>query len=229
MDNELELLGATTLNRLSRRSPFQVPAGYFDTLPDHILNTVQWSEAEEPFPAWSKNIPFEAPGPAYFEHFAAGVIARTQSTEQEHLLEELPKTVPFSAVPAGYFEQFSDNLLKHIQQETTVQAAPVKKRIPLFHNWQLAASVALIIFSGLGILQLNNNKVPVAALASANRQVNFTGISKDAISEYIDQNIDEFDTELIVSSFTESGTQIIPELNVSNTEIENYLDEDGWN
>jgi hypothetical protein len=79
-------------------------------------------------------------------------------------------------------------------------------------------------------LRINNNVSPLTTPNTAAASVNLTGISDDAIKDYVMQNIDDFDTDLIVSSIsTGSDARLDAALGTSNEEIEAYLNEDGWN
>jgi hypothetical protein len=52
------------------------------------------------------------------------------------------------------------------------------------------------------------------------------GISNAEITNYVNQNIDDFDTDMIINNIGTGSNQSIQ--NVNNTEIQEYLDNEGW-
>lgn len=230
ISEELQAMGGYLLNTLSRQMPFSVPAGYFGTLAEEMTFLATLQDHAEPVPGWSRRLPYQVPA-AYFDQFPAEVMALAQGEGNT----DLPKATPFH-VPGDYFEQFSANILSRVKEESisgalAVPEVPQKpKRVPLFRSMQLAASVALIIFAGFGLLRINNNMIPLNPAKTTVAAINFNGIPEEAIRDYVLQNIDDFDTELIVSSISAgSDSRLDAALGASNEEIEAYLNEDGWN
>lgn len=100
-------------------NPYQVPAGYFEGLPELILARVKGADGDEVSPVLpgQKINPYEVPQ-GYFENFAAKMLQRIKAEEAgtakeelevlSPLLSGLSKKTPFST-PAGYFEELTDN------------------------------------------------------------------------------------------------------------------------
>ncbi len=105
---------------INRQLPYQVPAGYFDTLPDTIKARIADGRS---LPETSKDNPYEAPE-GYFDSLAANIMNRIKATEagspREELsflspvLNSLDKKVPFSN-PKEYFEELPENVVAGIK------------------------------------------------------------------------------------------------------------------
>lgn len=216
ISDELEMLGASLLNHLPKHMPFSVPSNYFGEFSNEVVSNIHFAEMEEVIPEWTKKLPFDAVPVGYFEKFADNIIATIKT---EELIQTLSKDIPYS-VPAGYFDQFSANVLAQVKAEPK-KVTTTPKRVPLFRTVQLAASVALVVCAGLGIMKYNTyNKL---------QNMDLSTVSNAAITEYIDQNIDDFDTELIVTNTNTENVSAVKNMDFTNEEIKQYLNEDGWN
>ncbi|HTN18257.1 MAG TPA: hypothetical protein VL092_11285 [Chitinophagaceae bacterium] len=206
IQTELNELGALVLNNLAPKMPYAVPKGYFSTLADEVSDLVHINEMTDPSLSWDKKTPFETPGPAYFEGFAANVLAKVQ--EAPELSRENPYTVP-----QGYF----DSLPGIITAKAKAQAN-TPKRVPLFRTARLAASMAFIILAGLGVMKMNST--------SSNR-FSLNHVSQSEIDQYVTANLDDFDTDLIINGLASARTD--KKIELSDAEIKAYLNETGWN
>lgn len=207
---ELKELGASLLQEASNTMPYALPDGYFAVLADStsLLSSL---DTELEIPAeWNKKMPFTAPEAAYFEGLNAQIFGKINEAEAP----QWSKNLPFE-MPVGYFEHLPQQIIaKAKSQDQKVIIQP--KRIPLFRTVQLAASMALVVFVGLGILQMNQ--------ASNSKKISLNGISNSEIAAYVEANIDDFDTDIILNGLSK------PEVNkVSNEEISDYLSEEGLN
>jgi hypothetical protein len=115
--NELKEI-SPVVAQIGFQLPYQVPAGYFEGLPEQILARVKGSEEEgSPVLGSKKDNPYHVPQ-GYFENFAANILQRIKANEAQTakdelealspLLSGLSKKTPFST-PAGYFEELTDN------------------------------------------------------------------------------------------------------------------------
>jgi hypothetical protein len=117
--NELKEL-SPAVAAINRQLPYQVPAGYFDTLADTI-NTRIVNGAS--LPETGKENPYQAPE-GYFDSLAANIMNRIKATEagspREELsflspvLNNLDKKFPFSN-PVEYFEELPENVVAGIK------------------------------------------------------------------------------------------------------------------
>ncbi|MBL7712674.1 MAG: hypothetical protein JNL13_09430 [Chitinophagaceae bacterium] len=204
IQTELNELRAVILSNLAPEMPYAVPNGYFSAFADEVSDLVKISEITDPPLSWDKKMPFEAPGPAYFESFAAQVVAKVQEAP------ELSKENPYT-VPQGYFDTLPGIIVARAKGQ-----AGAKKRVPLFRTARLAASMAFIILAGFGVMKMNSG--------SSNQ---LSHVSQSEINQYISANLDDFDTDLIINGLASAKTNKTIEL--SDIEIKAYLDETGWN
>lgn len=98
-------------------TPYEVPQGYFENLPEAILTRVQTGEASPVLPA-SKQNPYSVPT-GYFENLADTLLNRVKAENASSAIEEieslspvlskLNKTNPYT-LPTGYFEELATNI-----------------------------------------------------------------------------------------------------------------------
>lgn len=211
--DELQELGANVLARLPLSTPYTVPEGYFASFNSDIQELVAANELSEPQLSIPRIAPFEAPSPAYFEQFSANLMNRIK----EEAEPEWSKKMPYS-VPEGYFEAFPKHITAKVRR---VAVSPDTRRIPLFRAVRLAASVALILFMGLGIMNIHTKETMSGKSAA---------LSQNDIRNYVEANLDEFDTDLIINGLASNNSDNGKlELNLTKEEIKAYLDESGWN
>lgn len=107
------------------------------------------------------------------------------NTNEQHIIDELKKgTTP---VPANdYFAQLKQTIFD--QLEPTVKIVPLYRK-----SWfitTVAASIALVISM---TFFFNENETPKPAVAA----VDWNSVSRDDVLAYIDENIDDFETEAL--------------------------------
>lgn len=213
IQNELQELGADVLATLPLSTPFSVPEGYFASFSSEIS---AWaSAAEEPDPQLSlpRAVPFRGPAPGYFEQFSTNLLQRIHDESEP----EWSKKMPYQ-VPQGYFENFPKQMSSKVRR---VAVSPDSRRVPLFRAVRLAASIALILFTGLGIMNIHSRQSASAELAK---------VSEADIRNYVESNLDEFDTDLILNGLaTNTQKEEKVEVHLTEEEIKAYLDETGWN
>ncbi len=98
-------------------TPYEVPQGYFENLPEAILILVQIEEASPVLPA-SKQNPYSIPT-GYFENLADAILNRVKAEKVSSAKEEiealspvlgkLNKSNPYT-LPTGYFEELATNI-----------------------------------------------------------------------------------------------------------------------
>jgi hypothetical protein len=127
---------------------------------------------------------------------------------QTRLIQEsLPRESGFG-VPEGYFDSLEDTILAKVDLPKEVKVIPLRTRILRISSIAAVFAIMLTVYFS----------VP-------NEEIEPTS---DEIAAWIDENINEIDTEYIVDSFDEETTldaSFFEDSLESNT-IENYLDED---
>lgn len=144
----------------------------------------------------------------YFEGLEERISAACK--EEEETRAELPKENPFH-IPAGYFDNLAARSLK-LQQRKKSRTLPLKRYLPL------AAAAVLLLCAGIGFY-------PSREHAELSPQDKIAALDQQSVSDYVNENIDDFDDALL-----EESTTIDPaDLNTfSNEDIRAYLDsEDG--
>lgn len=209
---ELNELGAFMLNEIPVTMPYALPVDYFEVFEPELMHFTQIENEIEFITKLSNNksVPFADPGADYFAGLSANILGKINNEQ------EWSKNNPY-ALPVGYFEQLPQQILAKAKQQKTVLAP---KRIPLFRTVQLAASMALVVFIGLGILQINQR--------SGSKNVSLMGITDSEIAAYVDANIDDFDTDLILNGMSQADFKA-ESAKVSNEEIKDYMNEEGLN
>lgn len=199
--------------QLSRELPYTIPTGYFENFAGDLLSSIKEQEAVEHLPV---TMPFELPS-GYFEHLPAQITAVINS---EALVDTFPKGNPFY-LEEEYFEAFPQLLNNRINKETaknkTTKTIPLGRQIWLPLRWTAAAAVVLMI--GFGTLR--NYIVPQSP------EMLLSKLPKSAINSYVQQNIDEFNTESLIKNLPASGINLATATttkNLKSEDIEKYLD-----
>lgn len=216
IQNELKELGLSQLASMSKSMPFAVPNQYFNELSENLNFLIAEKELEEPVFGFSKKMPFSGVPEAYFEGLSQQILAKVK-TEQ---VVDWPKENPYF-VPQGYFENLPNTILAAVKSSEKRKNVGAK-RIPLFRTVQLAASMALILFVGLGVFKMNEQK---------SQSDIFAQLTQAEIAEYVNSNIDDFDTDLVLNGL--AFDKVMPEDNIANgisdEEIKAYMNEEGLN
>lgn len=214
--NELERM-ENELAHMSRAMPYNVPDGYFEALENNIAEYIAFAMREDPKLDLGKQPPYTVPE-GYFDTLQASVKDRINE------VPELPKTIlPFEA-PTGYFETLPNRIVDTIN--TLEQPVAPTKTISLSGRiWRYTrTAVAAVLLLGLGVgayklLIVRNKPVPIeTALAK---------VPDSAISNYVQQNIDDFDAETIATNLTNNDLHELTN-QLDDKDIEAYLNENGW-
>ena len=214
IESELKELGIKLLLDIPKTVPFAVPMDYFNELHGRIATKLDITEESDYSLGIHKKTPFSEPSPSYFDNLSTQILAKINEEEPNW-----GKNNPF-VVPNRYFEQFPSAVLAQVKEHKAIKRS---LGLPVFKSLQLAASVALIIFVGLGILKMNHQKI--------NNEFSLDGVTQEEIAAYVHENIDDFDTDIVLNGL--SYNKVIPDkiLNnqVSDEEIKQYLSEEGMN
>ena len=111
-------------------------------------------------------------------------------TNKRHIIDELKKNQ--SPLPEdAFFDKMKSDLLQRIAAETV---APKAKVIPLYRRMWFVASVAAGVALLLSIPLLFTNENPQQPQQA---EVSWDDVSREEMLAYIDENIDDFDEELL--------------------------------
>lgn len=172
-----------------------------------ILNELE--ELNSPLAKISRGMPYQVPE-SYFTSLPERVY-QSASLYQE----EAPENMPYE-VPTGYFETLPAQVLEQAKKTPT----PSKRSLPLWHKVRWAAAAMLIIAVGLGSYRtLTPQNISLEEQLST--------IPADDLQSYLQDNIDEFDTETIASQMSSVNTTNINN-EINNDAIEYYLESAGW-
>ena len=127
--------------------------------------------------------------------------------------QTFPQQVPYN-IPAGYFNVLPEELLR--------KAKAGEHRSIELKWWQASKWAAAAIFV-LGIA-LGSYRILNPKPADTNKAL--AALPLDSIHAYIVQNVDDFETELILNNLSTDKTIKTGHLN--EQEIIQYLNEEGW-
>lgn len=199
------------LATMPRTMPYAVPQGYFAQLEESIIAGISASD-DIALPLPDKQMPYHTPE-GYFESFAENTLKNVQKTVSKE---------PAYIVPEGYFDQLPAQMLEKAKQEWA-RPEPRRKVIPLWKNLAWAAAAILVLGIGFDIYRSANKAETVTT------EEQLAQLSNGTINEYIQSNIDEFDTEIIVADMNTATTATPSPQQLQEDEIIEYLNETGWN
>lgn len=161
--NELFEISPVVTN-ISHQMPYEVPAGYFDKLPDIIMEMIANEQYESVsgelqslsplLSGISRNTPYEV-NQEYFNDFSTNVLAGANAidfvnSELENLpgfLEDIKHKQTYT-IPKGYFEALPDAIFKELKIEQATAPTQAKVIKGNFSNkiFRYAAAAAIIGF-----------------------------------------------------------------------------------
>lgn len=213
--NELSGMNSP-LAGMSREMPYRLPECYFDWLPAQVSALIHTPDITMP-DFGTKKIPFEVPE-GYFEQLQTNVL---QQVQHDALTGALPKINVFTA-PEGYFDTLPAQVLAQVQAADT--PAVKRTRIISWQNLRWAAAAVLVLGLGFGSVKM--------LWPDTHKDATLAKVPATAIQAYVQQNIDEFDSELIENNIASNITlhsQSGGMLNaVDKDDIIQYLNENGW-
>jgi hypothetical protein len=207
---------ASPLAEMPYTMPYSVPKGYFDTLTTEILSGVKAAEVDEPEHIWSQEIPFEIPQ-GYFEQLSSQVLA---TIKEQDITATLPKDNPY-ITPPGYFEALPQQMLAAAKKNDKTKVISIHK---LWKQLKWAAAALLICGIGLGSYKMFR---PYGPAPIANPEQAIANMSPAVVHEYIQQNIDDFDIDVIMNSMNAGNAQTMTK-QLDTREIQQYLNATGW-
>lgn len=210
---------------ISRVNPYQLPAGYFESLPQDLLEGIR---AEQP-ELGSRQPLFSVPA-GYFDNLAASVLARVKQQEltvQQELEELAPllNTIskePVYQVPEGYFESLELTIpLKLAKPSASVFS--FSRRTKRVLQYAVAACTAAVLM--FGAYMYSNQDSTVISYREA-KTMDLT----EELSELKEEDINNYlnETPLVGYAVNNGGEDINVEeiLEItSDQEISDYLEE----
>ncbi|MBS1584278.1 MAG: hypothetical protein JSS82_01830 [Bacteroidetes bacterium] len=187
-----------------RVMPFPVPDRYFESFATNILSIVGNAAPQVQV--------YDLPD-SYFEDLPAAIMATIRADEAT---ASFPREYPYQ-VPAGYFAALPEQVVKTVKKEPAKTGGVV---LPWERVIRWAAAAALVLGISLGSYKMLYKKPvdPQKALGS---------LPEGAIHDYVAQNVDDFDSELIFNSL--GNDKVIKSVdNLEEQEIIQYLNENGW-
>ncbi len=117
-------------------------------------------------------------------------------------------------IPADYFENFQKEVFNKLDINEELQSPKIgnakTRRINFRYTLPIAASLALL----LGLFFFTQKNIPEGTIA-------MDQLSSEDIESYINENIDDFDVELLSMLDSDQQNLLIP----NDVQIEDYLDE----
>jgi len=208
---------------------YQVPEGYFESLPTHILQRIRAMEAVTPaeelahlsplLAAISNQSPYTIPAD-YFTSLDPSIAFYEDMNAQEELeqisplLGGLGKQHPFT-VPEGYFEKPLLPVVEEKKEAPVVRMAPGK-----WFKYAIAASITAIVALS-AVLWLNQRSTPgVNKQPYAWVEKNMKKVSTEDISKFVDL-ADEATLDLAKNGASTDIKNLLK--NVSDKEIQDFL------
>ncbi len=197
-----ELRGMNSpLADMSRAMPYELPNGYFEDF-SQLLHMMKAG----------KEMPYAVPQ-GYFEGLSAAIMAKTEGVS-------VMRPNPYN-VPQGYFEGLPEAMLARVKEsDMPVQTKVIPLGTRIWKNIRWAAAAVLITGIGLGVYRSYMTDTSVSP------QQELSALSKEDIHSYVEQRLDEFDVEAIAANTNGYDVKTITN-NLSEEEIENYLNETG--
>jgi len=190
---------------IPRIMPYAVPDDYFNRFITSIHEQIQIEQTPDPVTVWSKINPYIAPD-GYFENFADKIADNVLTTSVS-----IAHNDPYE-VPDGYFDTLPARSLTAAKDADKQQPTRIiSLRRNMWKQVRWAAAAVLLIGLGVGSYEIVEISQPHH---KAERML--ASIPDKDISEYIQQNIDDFDLDMIVSN-----------TNISDEDIAQYLNETG--
>ncbi len=155
----------------------------------------------------SRSMPYEVPD-GYFNEFTVNIADHLQ------LKEQAGANMP-GVVPERYFETLPSQLLNKIKQDTPRKGNTINLTI----RWAVAA--ALLVLVSIGGYHVMNT-------GDSSFEKQLATIPESELSEYINNNINQFDIETIENELLADNNTGISTQQLHEDDIVNYLNETGW-
>ncbi len=238
--NELRELSPELAGKDPHSTPYRVPDGYFTTLPERLLTLVQPAQLPQ------VEQPYQVPQ-GYFDQFAGSVLQRIKALESDEPAEELKQTAPFLSglkkdnpysIPQGYFEDLAGNITDgakaiDLVNEELENLSPMMSQIRFINPY----SVPVDYFESLPGQMLRRvsdaQEIPVITMRFTRRFMQMaaaavvSGLMLFAGIRYLNTPFASSETSFATNSSSTDTTTILT--NLSDSELENYLDGAGHN
>ncbi len=187
---------APGLIQVSNMVPYAVPEGYFELLPDMMLDKVNLPKTQ------LASVP-----KGYFESLPELMLNRIREQEMKAELQEIAPTLsgmqrnmPYT-VPANYFEALPGKLAKmNVPKVVSIQSA-------LRNRWMQVAAAIIFMLAVFSVWKLNNKssdiKVPAAEMTISNKLE-----TTDTTAEQWSKQLSALDESLLLEKLTESGVPL---------------------
>lgn len=194
---------APTLAAMPCKSPFSVPAGYFEELSAGLLSQTKIGTVQGGYSGHS--VP-----QGYFNQLNDAIRSRIAAENLHHQIKSDGFTTP-----AGYFEQLQQTLIK----KTEPERGRIRKLIPAWLNYAAAACVVFVIGAILIIGKQPQN-------GSVSTPQNLSVIPEQEIINYLQTHTDASDNRVIIDNL--GKTDDLSQLNteIPTRDLENYLTND---
>jgi len=156
----------------------------------------------------SSILPYEVPD-NYFDQFPDKLMSVITA---ESMVSKLTPKNPYT-VPVGYFEQLPQQILAAAKEQGKSNDKLIALSSNIWKRTRLAAAAVLLLLTGMGIFKY--------ALDEGSFSNKLAGLPDDAVNEYVMQT----SNELNVTSNLAQAT--LPK-EITSQEIEQYLNETGW-
>lgn len=211
--------------------PYTLPQGYFEQLPQQIIQKVKEAEAiinATDINGLPKANVFELPE-GYFEalpeQVMAGIYAETDVDEEladSPLLAALKGKMPFEA-PAE-MEPIEVAPKVTVKEKPEIEVPMTVRKSLRWSNWVAAAAVALFFVTGAGWLHWDNRTSSADVMTQDAIARKLAAIPDAAIEAYFDQNADEFNEYLLEENIASAPMALEASLNgISDDELEAFM------
>ncbi|HXS38126.1 MAG TPA: hypothetical protein VN721_15600 [Flavipsychrobacter sp.] len=215
---------------MSRAMPYVVPEHYFEKLSDEALYGIRAITTKDPEILFNKIVPYNTPD-HYFNFLPQQVLAAVINDESSL---DASKSMPFN-IPAGYFNILPAQVLQMAKKADSPVERKKKiaasKRIYIWSQIRLAAAAVLLLGIGFGSLKYY--------IQPTNPEAALSRVSTNAIDDYVQQNIDDFDIDVIANNSDvtnlsqNAGTSNDKKIQIqtqqlNDEDIVQYLNDTGW-
>jgi len=219
-----------------------VPAGYFDSLADSILNKIKTQDIEEINTTLSadlisltgKNV-YEVPQ-GYFDTLADSILTKIKTQEVEDAATEIRALSPMLysiqnenvfEVPQGYFKNLSDDILDKVKPQPKV--IPMQRRSSNLFKYAVAAAFTGVM--ALGVFKFTDNKNNTDSAVEIGMQIarenkfdeELAKISDADIIKFLEANGTDVKTAMIANSVDENDLPSQEDYLMDEKALDKYL------
>lgn len=190
------------LEAAGKKNPFNVPEGYFDDMQQQITSRIAIESASS-----SDSNGYLAVPEDYFDTLEDQIMSAIKVEKLKGLTEDTGFTVP-----EGYFNSLHDSIKQKAGIMEKPKEAKVRTLVPTWLKYAAAACIMISASTGLYLFQKSDSFEKKLAY-----------IPDEAIVDYLLVNSDSGDMPIIIDNIN-SNTDLSPEIELSDQEIEQYLE-----